>query len=131
MILLLVLTLVVLIMVLPGSALEFLREEYAWVHALAEFLDTVSPGVDLDHLAAFAALGFAARFGWPSGRAWQVAIGLMGLAALIEFVQLWIPGRVSSPVHGLMDLVGGMAGFGLAWLLTYAWGSEGLGGDSR
>jgi len=123
---LLTLAFVMLVMLAPSSALEFLRVEYSWVDRFADFLDLIAPGVDFDHLSAFVALGFAVRFGWPTGRARHVAVGLLALASLTEFIQIWIPGRVASPFHTVMDVVGGMGGFGVAWLLTYAWGHEAL-----
>ena len=125
--LLLVLALVVLLMIAPSSALDFIRFEYDWVDRLVDTLATVTPaGADIDHLAAFGLLGFVAHFGWRRGRSWQVALALLTVAALVEFVQIWIPGRQAAVAHALLDLVGGMAGFGLAWVLSYAWGSESL-----
>ena len=125
--LMLVLTLVVISMIVPASALDFLRFEYGWVDTLVDFLAVVTPaGADVDHLTAFGLLGFIAHFGWSKGRAWQVALGILAIAALVEFVQLWIPGRQAAVSHALLDVVGGMSGFGFAWVLTYGWGSRGL-----
>lgn len=125
-ILVLVLALVVLSMVVPYSTLDFIRFRYAWVDDVIDFLDTITPGLDMDHLAAFGILGFAAHFGWSEGRAWQVGLSIFTIAALVEFVQIWIPGRDAAVWHALLDVIGGMAGFGFAWVLTYAWGSHGL-----
>lgn len=125
-ILLLVLALVVSSMVVPYSWLDFIRVKYAWVDEVIDFLFTITPGLDMDHLAAFGVLGFAAHFGWTRGRAWQVGVCILAVAALVEFVQIWIPGRDPAVSHALLDLIGGMAGFGFAWVLTYAWGSRGL-----
>jgi hypothetical protein len=119
---LLTLAFVILVTLAPNSALEFLRVQYGWVNSIAEFMDSLMPGVDVDHLSAFIALGFAVRFGWPGRKAWQVALGMLLLAAVTELVQLWVPGRVASPFHALTDVLGGLAGFLLAWLMTFAWG---------
>jgi len=124
--LLLVLALVVASMVVPASALDFLRFHYGWVDGVVDFLFTVTPGMDMDHLVAFGLLGFVAHFGWPGGRGWQMALGLLCVATLVEFVQLWVPGRQAAVSHAVLDLVGGMAGFGFAWVLGYAWGEKGL-----
>lgn len=125
-VLLLVLALVVTSMIVPYSVLDFIRFEYGWVDTFIDFLDTITPGLDMDHLAAFGLLGFAAHFGWSRGRAWQVALAILLVAALVEFVQIWIPGRDAAVSHALLDVTGGMAGFGFAWVLTYAWGARGL-----
>jgi hypothetical protein len=125
-ILLLVFALVVISMILPFSALDFIRFEYRWVDATIDFLDTITPGLDMDHLGAFGVLGFAAHFGWSRGRAWQVGLAILMVSALVECVQMWVPGRVPAVSHALLDVIGGMGGFGLAWVLTYAWGGAGL-----
>jgi len=124
--LLLVLALVVLSMIAPASVLDFLRFEYDWVDRSIDFTFAVFPGADVDHLLAFALLGFVTYFGWSQGRAWQVALGMLCVGSLVEFVQLWIPGRDAAVSHAMLDMIGGMAGFGFAWVLGYAWGSMGL-----
>ena len=125
---LLVLALVVISMVIPSSALEFIRFHYGWVDSVVDFLDTITPGFDMDHLAAFGALGIAVRFGWPRGRFWQVVAGLAVTAGISEFVQMWIPGREAAFTHAMLDIVGGMVGYALAWIVGYAWGPQGLHG---
>jgi hypothetical protein len=125
-ILVMVLALVVTSMIVPSSVLDFIRFRYGWIDAVIDFLFTATPGLDMDHLTAFGVLGFAAHFGWSRGRAWQVGLGILAVAALVEFIQIWIPGRDPAVTHALLDLIGGMAGFGFAWVLTYAWGSRGL-----
>jgi hypothetical protein len=124
--LMLVLALVILSMIVPSSLLDFLRFEYGWVDSVQDFIGFVLPGMDMDHLVAFGLLGFVARFGWSKGRSWQVALGVLAVAALVEFVQVWVPGRHAAVSHALMDLIGGMGGYGLAWVLTFAWGEESL-----
>jgi hypothetical protein len=125
--LLVVLALVVASMVVPRSALDFLRLEYAWAHEVAEFLDTIVPGMDFDHVTAFAALGLMARFGWPRGRAAHVILGIMLVAAITEAAQIWIPGRSAEATHAMLDVCGGLIGYGFASLVAYAWGPQSLG----
>ena len=48
--------------------------------------------------------------------------GLAALAVLTELVQVWIPGRTASVGEVLLDLVAGLAGMGVAWLLAVALG---------
>jgi len=124
--LLLVLALVIVWMIAPASALDFLRLEYGWVDRTIDFAYAAIPGADLDHLLAFALLGFVTHFGWAQGRAWQVALGMLCVGSLVEVVQLWIPGRDAAVSHAMLDTIGGMAGFGFAWVVAYAWGGKGL-----
>lgn len=125
--LVLALVAVVTAMVVPFSVIEYVLTEFAWARRLADFLDSVAPGHQLDYLLPFAALGFLARFGWRSGRSWQVAACLFVVATLVELVQIWTPGRDAAIGHVILDVLGGVFGFVMAWLGTYAWGSEGVG----
>lgn len=125
--LVLALAVVVTAMVVPFSVIEHVLAEHAWARTVAGFLDSVAPGHQLDFLLPFAALGFVTRFGWRTGRFWQVAVGLFVVAACVEFVQIWTPGREAAAGHVLLDVLGGMFGFLVAWLATYAWGSEAVG----
>ena len=90
-------------------------------------MDTIAPGHQLDYILPFAALGFVARFGWRTGRPWQVMAGVVVVAASVELLQVWVPGRDAAITHVALDVIGGLFGFLLAWLATYAWGSEALG----
>lgn len=82
-------------------------------------------------MLAFGVFAFLTHLVWRGVRAWHVAIGVLTLATLMELVQILIPGRVPALVHVLMDVVGGVAGFGIAWLFTCAWGSESLPDDYK
>jgi hypothetical protein len=122
--LLLVLLGVVAGMVVPYSTIEYVLREFKGVKHLLNFLDTVAPGFELDHLLSFGVLGFVAHFAWRKGRAWQVAAGILAVAALVETVQIWIPGREAAVSHAILAFLGGVVGFTAAWLSTYAWGGE-------
>jgi hypothetical protein len=125
--LVLALAVVVTAMVVPFSVIEYVLNEFAWARGLARFLDTVAPQHQLDYLLPFAALGFLARFAWRSGRSWQVAACIFLVAAVVELVQIWTPGRDAAIGHVILDVLGGVFGFAMAWLGTYAWGSEAVG----
>jgi hypothetical protein len=125
-VLLLLLGLVVTAMVVPYAALEVLLRRFAWLGGSVDLVDTVAPGLEASHLLAFAVLGFIARFGWPRGRPRNVALAILVVSGLVEFVQLWVPGREASLAHAVLECLGGWAGFAIAWLLTYAWGTDSL-----
>ncbi|GAB3651690.1 VanZ family protein [Ramlibacter alkalitolerans] len=113
-------------LVVPYDVVETLFRKFGWIGRAADFLDTVAPGLETSHLLSFGALGFLARFSWPRARPHKVAIAIVAVAALIELVQLWVPGREAAISHALLEALGGLAGFGIAWVLTYAWGSGSL-----
>lgn len=128
-ILLLLLAVVVAVMVLPYSVLSGLMRRFAWIGETLDFLDTVAPGLEMSHLLAFAALGFLARFAWPRRPTAHILGGVLLIAAFVEIVQIWVPGRNSAVSHAVLEALGGAAGFAIAWVLTYAWGTESLPDD--
>lgn len=115
---------VVALMIAPNHALQALIGKSDFARGVARFFYSAAPGVQIHHLLCFAAVGFAAHIGWPAWRAWQVALGLYVVAGMTELVQMWVPGRVSSIWHVVLDVAGGLTGFLIAWLMTYAWGNE-------
>jgi hypothetical protein len=125
-VLIVVLAVVVAAMLLPFPLVEELLRKFGWMHDSLDFLDTVAPGLEASHLVSFAALGFLARFGWPRGRPRNVAIVILAVAVLVECVQIWVPGREAALSHAVLEALGGVLGFAIAWLLTFAWGSGSL-----
>lgn len=129
--LLLLLAVVVAVMVLPYSVVSGLMKRFAVIGEVLDFLDTIAPGLEMSHLLAFGALGFLARFAWPRRRAAHILGGVLVVAASVEIVQIWVPGRNAAVAHGALEALGGAAGFAVAWVLTYAWGPESLPDDYR
>jgi hypothetical protein len=125
-VLLVALTVVLTAMLVPYTVVVELLKKFGWISRSVDFLDTVAPGLEASHLLSFAALGLLARFGWPRARPRNVALAVIVVAALVEVIQLWVPGRESALSHAVLESLGGLAGFGIAWLLTYAWGSASL-----
>lgn len=75
----------------------------------------------LNHASAFAALALSARLAFPAARAagWRIAVALLAYGALIEIVQLFVPGRESEWADLLGDGVGVGIGMVLAtWVLA-------------
>ncbi|GAB3668847.1 VanZ family protein [Ramlibacter alkalitolerans] len=119
-VLVVVLACVLALMVVPYGAIEFLRGQFAWANRVADVFDEIMPGGDLDHVAAFAVLGVAVWFAFPAARAWRVVLAFVAMGALSELVQLWMPGRRPELWHAVLDVAGGLAGYGLAWLVGFA-----------
>jgi VanZ family protein len=81
---------------------------------------TMTTGWDkLNHALAFGALSLSACFSGPrSGRSvFMVSVGLMAFGALIEVLQLQVPGREADLRDLMADGVGVMLGFGAALVL--------------
>lgn len=122
--LLLVIAGVFLLMIVPYGAIEYLRHEFAWAERIAYLVHGIAPGGNPDHVVAFGLLGIVAWFAQPGTRPWRVALAFVVLGAVTELVQVWVPSRHPSVAHALMDVAGGLAGFGLSWLANYAWGVD-------
>ncbi|HET8747378.1 MAG TPA: VanZ family protein, partial [Ramlibacter sp.] len=129
--LLLLLAAVVGVMVLPYSVVSGMMKRFGWIGDVLDFLDTIAPGLEMSHLLAFAALGFLARFAWPKRRPAYILGGVLAVAVFVEIVQVWVPGRQAAVSHALLETLGGVVGFAIAWVLTYAWGTESLPDDYK
>jgi len=82
------------------------------------------PGIDLgwdklNHVAGFAALGFASCLGYPESwrRRASVLGAMVALGGLIEVLQFWVPGRSSEWGDLLADAIGVGVGTFIAVLL--------------
>jgi hypothetical protein len=73
---------------------------------------------DLERVAAFAVLGFAAKFAFPRKHLWTI-LGLALVAGGLEAAQLLIPGRDAHLWDAAVKMLGAAAGvqFGLAGLI--------------
>ena len=110
----LLLVVVSISMVMPLKTLHLLRSNSEWLDQAATLLVSLVPGLELDHVVAFAALGLSARFAFPRASALHCALLLFAVAAFTEVVQIWSPGRDPQVYHVLLDAIAGMGGFGLA-----------------
>lgn len=124
--LLLLLVVVVATMILPYRMVEGVLRNFAWVGNALDLLDTIAPGLEATHLISFAVLGFVARFSWPNRHPARVGVGVVVVAVMVEFIQIWVPGREAAVTHAVLETLGGWAGLGLAWIVSYAWGTESL-----
>lgn len=109
--LVLALLLVIASLVVPYSALERVHEEFGWIGRGEAWLTSVWPGFDLDHLAAFASLGFLAALAKVRLSGGQAVLSLLALAAVTEILQGLVPGRSPQLADAALDIVGGAMGY--------------------
>ena len=108
--------LVVVAVILPTSALSWLRRDYEIIGLPLLWLDDASASLPLDltHVALFGLVGFAMAVLWPRARWWQIALPLLILAVGSELLQSWVPGREPKISDVIDDLVGAAIGCALA-----------------
>jgi len=66
---------------------------------------TGAPGI-AEHVIAYAATAALLTLAYPAVGRWQVILGLVGYAALLEIAQAYVPGRHAT----LYDFTGGVGG---------------------
>ena len=117
-------TLVLVAVSLPSSALAWLRRDYEVIGVPLLWLDNASESLpmDLTHVALFGLIAFVIASLWPRARWWQIALPLLALAGGSELLQWLVPGRSPRLGDVLDDLIGAASGFLLAvpfrWWLT-------------
>lgn len=87
----------------------------------------------LEHCAAYAVAGGLLGLGWPL-RTGRILFALVALGALLEVLQLWVPGRSAEVIGALSSGLGGLIGTGAAGFLAPRLklaGIETQGGRSR
>ncbi|MEA2987433.1 MAG: hypothetical protein QOG83_144 [Alphaproteobacteria bacterium] len=70
----------------------------------------------LEHLLAFALVGLMFGLGYPDRRLAVIVLGLT-MIAVLEVLQLWVPGRHARVSDFLMNSVGVLLGVAVATLL--------------
>lgn len=69
------------------------------------------PG-SFEHILAYAGCGILFAFGWQNRKDRTKAMfGLMALAALMEFMQLAVPGRIAELSVAVLSAAGALIGF--------------------
>jgi hypothetical protein len=83
-----------------------------------EWRPRLSDNPDMERLAAFAVLGFAAKFAFPRKHLWTI-LGIALFAAGLEAAQGLVPGRHAHLWDAAVKMLGAAAGvqFGLAALI--------------
>ena len=113
---------VVVAVLLPNTWMAELRVQWRWFSEAINRVEALWPAVDMVHVVMFGGLGLLLVLAFPAVRLRVLYLALATLAVLTEFVQIWIPGRTASVGEVLLDLVAGLAGMGVAWLLAVALG---------
>lgn len=98
----------------PQTGLNLVTTRLPWLGHGVGWLESLAPGLDLDHLVAFALLAFSSRIALRRVPAWQVLAGLVLSAGLTELAQLWVPGRTASVIDAGLDLAGALLGYTVA-----------------
>ncbi len=99
---------------LPSGAVAYLRNGYRWFGRPLDFLEALPDPLNLAHLLLFALLAVMLMLALPRdvgwrGRAFAFA-ALVGVGALVELLQLMVPGRRASLVDFFNDVVGAAIG---------------------
>lgn len=107
-------SLVLTAVALPAHTLAWLRSDYHWFGQSLNWLEAISPNIDLSHVILFATASFLLSVLWRRSPWWQVPIWMLVLAMASELLQYLIPGRnpLLSDLHD--DLLGALIGFVMA-----------------
>ena len=107
---------------LPNTWLAELRLQWRWFSHMISRTEELWPAVDMVHVVMFAAVGVLLALAFPAWRFRRLLLAIAVLAAVSEFVQIWVPGRTASVGEAVLDVVAGAAGLllvrGLQWLLA-------------
>lgn len=107
-------------MLVPNTALTFLRSSFPWLDLFLNNLHRASPRLDMDHVIAFCLLGASAALALPRlGWRWAL-VALLAIATLTEVAQFWVPGRHPRVSDALADVAGGLLGYALVCALVCA-----------
>jgi hypothetical protein len=112
------LALVVWLLLVPNTFLRFLRLQYRWIGVPMNWIEAHSTSINLPHVIAFLALGFAGRLGMPE-RTRTVLAAAVAVAIASEIAQFWVPGRTPRVSDVGLDVAGALAGIVCAGMLVW------------
>ncbi|MBC5784854.1 VanZ family protein [Ramlibacter sp. USB13] len=114
----LAIALVAVALLVPYPALVHIQTDVPWLGHTVRWLDSRVPGFDLDHLVAFAAVGFFMALSRLKGGFGLALACFVAAAVLTEFAQLLLPTRSPQLADAAMDVVGGTLGYAVGWVLA-------------
>jgi VanZ family protein len=85
----------------------------------ASYRPVTKIGHNLEHLLIHFALGVTFAIGYAR-RWWQLAVGLVGFAAALEFAQLFVPGRHARLEDLVLDAGAVCLGVAFVWAMDVA-----------
>ncbi|UWX04045.1 VanZ family protein [Pseudoxanthomonas sp. NC8] len=106
----LALVVVAVAVLLPNWRLAALRVEFPWFSQSISRTEQLWPAVDMVHVVMFAIVGLLAALAFPAARLGRLLLVVFVLAMATEFIQIWVPGRTSSLVEVLLDVVAALLG---------------------
>lgn len=106
--------LVLIAVALPPQTLAWLRSDYHWFGQSLNWLESISPNIDLSHVILFAAASFLLSVLWRRSACWNAPLLMLGLAIASELLQFLIPGRNPLLSDLYDDLLGAFVGFVIA-----------------
>jgi putative inorganic carbon (hco3(-)) transporter len=104
------LLLCIVAMALTSTEMAWLRQIVQPLSRAMSWLERLETPFDMDHVAFFTALAFAARLLGPSVRGWWFIAVFAALAASTELMQYWVPGRTPKLLDARDDMVGTAVG---------------------
>lgn len=107
-------SLVLIAVALPPKTLAWLRSDYHWFGQSLNWLETISPNIELSHVILFATASFLLSALWRRSPWWQAPVLMLGLAIASELLQFLIPGRYPLLSDLYDDLLGAFVGFVMA-----------------
>lgn len=115
----LLLVVVFVAMMLTSHAMSDLRVAIPRLSRAMSWLEGLNVPFDMDHVAFFSGITFAARLLLPRVRWWWIALAVALLAGGTELIQFWVPGRTPKLMDVRDDLIGGAVGLVLGALVLW------------
>ncbi|GAB3646140.1 VanZ family protein [Ramlibacter alkalitolerans] len=108
----------VCLLLAPNTFLRFLRIQYPWIGWPMNWIEAHSASINLAHVIAFVALGFAVKLGMAVRTRYVLAL-IATLSVASEIAQFWVPGRTPRLTDAGVDVAGALAGIALARLVLW------------
>lgn len=112
---------ILLVVMLPNTALAWLRSEYGWLGRSVNWVEALQPALDTVHILLFGVLGMLTRLALPRTPWRHLILGLTVFSAATEVLQFWAPGRTARLSDFLQDVLGAGVGLVLVALPQALW----------